>query len=139
MLRDSATSYLVHPSGYSAQPSCPPLLRIEFAPNYTKVDFGYQTKPFYIRGGWVRIHRDTFLRDRATGRRYPMTRAEGIPVGPERLDFNTPKDWLYFSLYFPPIPFRDQDLDLIEQEPGDANDFNYFNINIIAKEAMRIK
>jgi hypothetical protein len=131
--------WLVHPSGYKTRNGAPPILRIEFSNVYTKVDFGYQTMVYYIRGGWVRIHKDTFLRDRATGKCYPMVRAENIPIGPDRHDFNTPKDWLFFSLFFPPIHFGNMELDLIEQDPGDQNDFNYFNIIILKGDGMQVK
>jgi hypothetical protein len=122
--------YLLNQPKYRAEQGRPKLLRIEFCSEFTKVDFGYQTTDYYIRGGWVRMAADTFLRVQSTGEKFTLTRAENIPIAPVHHHFNTSKDWLYFSLYFPPIALKKGLFDIIEAEPGNENDFNYFDIEL---------
>lgn len=131
--------FLVNEPKYNSQKGRPKLLRIEFAPDYTKVDFGYQTSDHYLKGGWVRISKDTFIRNKATGEKYALVRAENIPIAPTLHNFNTVKDWLYFSLYFPKIEIKSGKIDLIESEPGKPTDFNYFDINIDEKRGIELR
>ncbi len=125
--------YLINQPKYKGNDS-PPLLRIEFNPDYTKFDFGYQNDKY----GWVRISPKTFVRIQTTREKYTLTRAENIPLTPTHHNFNTYKDWLYFSLYFPPIELKKGKLDLIEAEPGRKNDFNYFDIVIDPKSFIEL-
>ena len=116
----------------------PLLLRVFVAKEHTKVDFGYQTMRNYIKGGWVSIAKDTFIRVKATGEKFTMIRAESIPIAPKRHDFKTRKDWLYFSLYFPPIPHSTDLIEIIETEPGEPTDFNYTNVVLDSKKAIEL-
>src|ERR1035438_3811450 len=128
---------LFNKPAYKSGKAKPQLLRIEFASTFTKVDFGYQATSQYPRGGWVRISRDTFIRVHKTGVKYTLTKADNITITPQQYEFKTTKDWLYFSLYFPPIPFANGKIDLIEKE-SDADDtnFNFYDILLNAKTAM---
>lgn len=139
MKKSTSTSYLVNEPKYNAGKGRPQLLRMEFSSEFTKVDFGYQTTSHYVRGGWVRISKETFIRIKATGEKFTLTSADNIPIAPVHHNFNTSKDWLYFSLYFPAIEFKSGKLDLIEDEPGDATDFNYYDIVIDAKKGIELK
>jgi hypothetical protein len=139
MKKSTNASFLVNEPKYKAGKGRPQLLRIEFSPEFTKVDFGYQTTSYYIKGGWVRISKDTFIRLKSTGEKYTLTRADNIPIAPVHHHFNTSKDWLYFSLYFPAIDFKSGKIDLIEAEPGDPTDFNYFDIEIDTKKGMELR
>ena len=78
------------------------LLRVILHPEYTKVDFGYQATDYYERGGWVRISPGTFIRDRKSAKIYKMTRADGICLAPEKFEFKSNQDFLYFSVFFEP-------------------------------------
>lgn len=132
------TSYLLNEPSYKSGGARPKLLRIEFGPESTKFDFGYQTHRIYIRGGWVRMDKNTFIRLHSTGQKLTMLRTENIPISPTKHNFNTRKDWLYFSLIFPAIPLKDDKMDLIEAEPGDSSDFNYRDILIETKKFIEI-
>lgn len=116
----------------------PQLLRVIVTEEHTKVDFGYQTMRYYVEGGWVRMSKDTFIRIKSTGEKLTMTKAENIPLAPERLEFKTRKDWLYFSLYFPPLPEGVKTIDVIEADPGKDDDFNFSNIHLDWEKAVEL-
>lgn len=118
--------------------SNPTLLRINLFPEYTKVDFGYSTTEIYDNGGWIKIAPDTFIENLATKECYIITKAEGITVAPELRNFQSKKDWQYFSLYFPPIPQKDCVLNVVEVENGTPNDFNYYNVVVKMGEGIEI-
>lgn len=139
MKKYNSAAYLINEPKYKAENGKAQLLRIEFSPKFTKVDFGYQATSYYTKGGWVRMSKDTFLRIQTTGEKLTMTRAENIPVAPIHHHFNTAKDWLYYSLYFPPIPLKTGKIDIIEEEPGESTDFNYHDIEIDAKKGIELK
>mgnify|MGYP001581244882 CR=1 FL=1 len=139
MTNNSKAKYLYNlPEHKSVGRINPALLRIIITPAYTKIDFGYQTIRYYEKGGWVRISKDTFIRIKATGEKFTMTKSENIPVAPVRHNFKSTKDWLYFSLYFPPMPPKTKWIDIIEAEPGTPNDFNYHDIELNSKKAMEL-
>lgn len=116
----------------------PQLLRVILHEEYTRIDFGYQTDQIYIRGGWVKISPNTYLKDFESERKFKLIRAKNIPISPQKHHFQSRKDWLFFSLYFEPIPFKDSVIDMIEKENGDHTDFNYYGIKIDTKEAHRM-
>ena len=138
MKKTESVSYLINEPHYKATVGRPALLRIEFAPDYTKVDFGYQTNDDYFKGGWVRIAKETFIRLQSSQRKFSLVRAEHIPIAPEQHHFSTIKDWLYFSLYFQPIALQDMMIDLIEDETDDETNFNYYHIEIKREHAIQI-
>ena len=130
---------LFNKPAYKLGKANPQLLRIEFAPAFTKVDFGYQATSQYPRGGWVRISKDTFIRVHKTGVKYTLTKADNITITPEQHEFKTTKDWLYFSLYFPSIPLANGKIDLIEKElDADDTNFNFYDIQLDAKKAIEL-
>ena len=131
-------NYLLNQPEYKAGEGRPKLLRIEFSSEFTKVDFGYQTTSYYTRGGWVRMAGDAFLRIQQTGEKHTLTRADNIPIAPVHHHFNTSKDWLYYSLYFPTIPLKNGLIDIIEVEPGADTDFNYFDIEVDIKKIIEL-
>jgi hypothetical protein len=102
------------------------------------VDFGYYTTNYYIKGGWVRIAQDSFVRDNSSKKIYKLIRAENIPIAPSVHSFNSTNEWMFFSLIFEPIPFTLKQFDLIEVEPGAPTDFNFYNIAIDSKNAMEL-
>lgn len=108
----------------------PILLRMLLTPEYTKVDFGYTTTNKYIRGGWIKMAKDTFIENIETKKRYKMIKASGITIAPQKLNFQSNKDWQYYSLFFEPMEQKDAVINLIEIENGTPNDFNYYDIEI---------
>ena len=118
--------------------SNPLLLRISLFPELTKIDFGYITTEKYDNGGWIKISPNTFIENSESKKRYAMTNAIGITIAPELRNFESKKDWQYFSLYFPPIPQKDCMLNIVEVENGTPNDFNYHNIVLKMADGIEI-
>ncbi len=139
MTSTTKSKYLLNAPKYHAGEGRPVLLRMEFAPTYTKVDFGYQATAYYRKGGWVKISKDTFIRIHASGEVLRLLRAEHIPVAPTQHFFKTSKDWLYYSLYFPPMPMKKGFLDLVEVDPGEDTDFNYMDIFLDPKKLIELR
>ena len=119
--------------------SNPILLRISLYPDVTKIDFGYVTTDKYDKGGWIKIAPETFIENTVTKERFVLTNAVGITIAPAKRNFESKKDWQYFSLYFPPIPQKDCTLNIIEIIKGNKNDFNYYNVPIKMENAIEIK
>jgi hypothetical protein len=119
--------------------SNPVLLRINLFPDLTKIDFGYTTTDMYINGGWIKISPDTFIENVVTKERYVMTNATGITIAPALRNFESKKDWQYFSLFFPPIKQKDMLINIIEELNGNKNDFNYYNIELKMEDGIEIR
>jgi hypothetical protein len=118
--------------------SNPKLLRINLFPEYTKIDFGYITTDKYNNGGWIKISPDTFIENIETKNRLKLTNAEGITISPAKHNFESTKDWRYFSLYFPPITQKDCSLNIIEKENGTKNDFNYYDVSLNMADGVEV-
>jgi hypothetical protein len=119
--------------------SNPILLRISLYPEITKIDFGYVTTDKYNYGGWIKIAPETFIENTVTKERFVLTNAVGITLAPAKRNFESNKDWQYFSLYFPAIPQKDCILNIIEKIKGNKNDFNYYNVHLKMENAIEIK
>jgi hypothetical protein len=119
--------------------SNPVLLRISLYPEITKIDFGYVTTDKYNYGGWIKIAPETFIENTVTKERFVLTNAVGITLAPAKRNFESNKDWQYFSLYFPAIPQKDCILNIIEKIKGNKNDFNYYNVSLKMENAIEIK
>jgi hypothetical protein len=119
--------------------SNPILLRISLYPEITKIDFGYVTTDKYNYGGWIKIAPETFIENTATKERFLLTNAVGITLAPAKRNFESNKDWQYFSLYFPAIPQKDCILNIIEKIKGNKNDFNYYNVALKMENAIEVK
>ena len=119
--------------------SNPILLRINLFPEFTKIDFGYITTDKYNNGGWIKITPDTFIDNVETKERYIMTYAVGITVAPAKRNFESNKDWQYFSLFFPPIKQKDILINIIEKIKGNKNDFNYYNVQLKMQDGIEIQ
>ena len=140
------TGYIISNPEYSHVNDNLQLLRITVTNLETKVDFGYQATSYYTNGGWIKISPKTFIRPKGTNKKLILTNATNIPYGPEKLHFNSSIEWRYFSLHFPSIledsnnnkalmfdttELRTIDsIDLIENEKGNASDFNFYGIKL---------
>lgn len=118
--------------------SNPILLRINLFPEFTKIDFGYITTNKYINGGWIKISPETFIENVETKERYTMTNAVGITVAPAKRNFESNKDWQYFSLYFPPMKQKDTTINIIEKVKGNKSNFNYYNIPLKMQDGIEV-
>ena len=121
-------SIIYHEPNYRTEIANLQLLRVSLTKEHSKFDFGYQATDHYIKGGWVRIGKNTFIRVKGSNKKHILVRAENIPIGPDVHHFETTKDWLYFSLYFPPLSIENGIIDLIENEKNTKGDFNFWDI-----------
>jgi hypothetical protein len=131
-------NFIFHYNMFGHGESNPLLLRINLSPEFTKIDFGYITTDKYINGGWINISPDTFIEDVITKERFTLTNVAGITIAPELRNFESKKDWQYFSLFFSPIPQKDCIFNIIEVENGTPNDFNYYNIELKMADAVEM-
>lgn len=118
--------------------SNPILLRINLFPEFTKVDFGYVTTDKYIHGGWIKISPNTFIENVETKERFVLTHADGITIAPAKRNFESKKDWQYFSLFFPPIKQTNCNINIIEKINGNKNDFNYYDIGLKMEDGLEV-
>lgn len=118
--------------------SNPILLRINLFPEFTKIDFGYKTTNKYINGGWIKISPETFIENIDTNQRYIMTNATGITIAPAKRNFESKKDWQYYSLYFPPMIQKDTTINIIEKVKGNKTNFNYYNIPLKMQDGIEV-
>jgi len=114
------------------------LLRAILGKEYTRIDFGFIASNLYVRGGWIKMFPDSYLRTHSSEAKYKLKYTDDIPLAPARLDFESNKDWHYFSLFFEPIPKRSCKIDLIEVENPQDTDFNYYGIKIDLNNAEEI-
>lgn len=137
-MNGSPVKYLFSNPDHKASGDNVQLLRIILDNEQTRVDLGYQAPFYYAKGGWVRMSDETFIRILPHGDKLKITGTGNIPMGTTRHEFKTTKEWLYFSLYFPPIPFKTCQIDLIEKEKSDGTDFNFYAIQLKISEAIKL-
>jgi hypothetical protein len=114
----------------------PKILRIFVSDQYTRIDFGYMPDDIYDYGWWITIDRNTYVQVRDSSKKYVFIEAIGIPVTPDKWEFDSIMDWKVFTLLFEPIPIKDCTIDVIENlEPG-GNFFNYYNISLSMENRM---
>ncbi len=125
---------LVHEPSCGSKPEWPKILRILMTDEFTKVDFGYQATAYYLKGGWVKIDKSSFIRDCTTLKKYKFLRVDRIPEAPHKHKFKTTIEYLYFSLYFEPIPQNVECVDIIEMDKKDGYYSNFYRVNIRGAE-----
>ncbi len=123
-------TYIVQPVIKDAQKSNPTILRILLSEQFTQIDFGYAAPWMYIKGGWIDIAPQTYIRKVDSKEKFKLINALNIPISPERHDFETKSDWKVFSLFFEPLPIKDCVIEIIEKENPNANNFNYYGISL---------
>ena len=124
---------------YQTASNRPCLLRIIVSDKYTRIDFGYQADPIYDHGGWITIAPNTYLHIKGTDSKLLMTKAENIPLEPEKKDLQSKVDSLYFNFYFPPLPQGISSFDLIEEEDSLEHPFNYYDIRLKHSSAIPLR
>ncbi len=148
------TGYIISNPTYTSENDNLQLLRITVTNLETKIDFGYQATDYYTNGGWIDISPNTFIQPKGTNRKFILSNATNIPYGPEKLHFNSSIEWRYFSLHFPSIlevhdskkillndtiaHNRINAIDLIENEMGNNNDFNFYKIRLDEEDKKSI-
>jgi len=131
-------SYLAEFTAHGNQSANPTILRIILSTEYTRIDFGYLAPWIYIKGGWIKIARYTYLKVRGDKKKFTLIDAKGIPIAPEILEFESIIDRQVFSLFFQPIPIRDCVIDMVEEENPTENDFNIDSIRVLNVKAVEI-
>lgn len=116
----------------------PEVLRIENEAEFTRIDFIYYAKPYYLNGGWVGIAGDTFIRTVSTKERLTLVKAVNIPITPSRHFFKSTKEFLCYTLYFPPVPKGTKSIDIIEGLGGDNSWFNFYGVSMDTVRKERI-
>ena len=116
----------------------PRLLRVLLSEQTTRLDFGYVATAYYHKGGWITISPDTYLQIKGSPERYLFKEAEGIALAPEKLNFESNKDYQFFSLYFEALPSGNLVFDMIEHYLGTPNDFNYYGIELRLEDGVEL-
>jgi len=117
---------LFNPSIYDRNTSAK-IQTIDLNEEYTRIEFKYTSSQEYINGGWIKMERNSFIRDTLSKRTYPLLFALNIPIAPEKFHFRRKGQVHYYTLVFPALPKSTKAIDIIEKEaPG--NYFNYYNI-----------
>jgi len=107
---------------------------IESTEESLKIDFRYKNN--FGPGAWVRIHPETHVRIKNSDHKLVLREAIGIPVTPDKFEFDDEQEFLYFTLQFPPLPQGIDEFDLIE-DLNDKNAFNFYDLNLsIGKNLM---
>lgn len=116
------------------------VLRTEINDEFTRIDFIVYACHKYIRGGWVRIHDSCFIRPCGTDIKLKMVKAVNIPIAPKQHWFKGLKDFLCYTLYFPPLPKGTKSIDIIELEYNDPTCFNFYGVSMerIKKEVIAV-
>jgi len=120
------TLRLFNPTVYDRNTSAK-IQTIDLNEEYTRIEFKYTSSQEYINGGWIKMERNSFIRDTLSKRTYPLLFALNIPIAPEKFHFRRKGQVHYYTLVFPALPKSTKTIDIIEKEaPG--NYFNYYNI-----------
>jgi hypothetical protein len=64
--------------------------------------------------------------------------AKNVPIAPVHHYFESKKDWRYYFLYFPTIQMQDCSINIIEEENGTSNAFNYYAIELEMEKGIEI-
>lgn len=105
------------------------LMSIELTDDYTRIDFEYLSPDHYENGGWIQMDPKSFIRIVGSKIKYPLLRAENIPLAPAMYIFKACGVKHYYSLFFASIPKNTLAIDIIEREaPG--NYFNFYNVSL---------
>lgn len=111
--------------------SQPEILRIQNDDNFTRIDFIYYPKSYYVNGGWVQIDRDTFIRPVGSNQRLKLIKAINIPLAPTKHFFKNSKEFLCYTLYFPSLPKETSSIDIIENEgTHEETWFNFYGVSM---------
>jgi hypothetical protein len=129
-MRKTISRYLATMEAGLQQKTNPSIMRVLLSEEHIRVDFGYAAPWIYTRGGWIRISPHTYLRVQGKEKRYKLIEAKNIAIAPSQHHFESTQDWCVFSLIFEPIPIKDCQVDIIEEENPTPNDFNYYGIRL---------
>ena len=61
------------------------LLRAILGKEYTRIDFGFIASNLYVRGGWIKMFPDSYLRTNSSEAKYKLKYTDDIPLAPDDL------------------------------------------------------
>lgn len=96
-----------------------------------RIDFNCHADRF----AWISIDKKTVIRPVGTRLCFPLVKAEGIPIAPDRHYFKSPNDILHYSLYFYSIPPDVKCFDILEKR----GQWERYYINFYGVKIQRTK
>jgi AAA+ superfamily predicted ATPase len=105
------------------------IINIESTSDELKIDFQFRNTKG--AGSWIKIHPETHILLKNSNQRFKLIKAIGIPVSPDKFEFENNQEFYYFTLQFPPLPDGINEFDLIE-DSEDINAFNFYNLSVMA-------
>lgn len=91
---------------------------------YTRIDFKYTASSKYTNGGWVTIHKDTYIQPHGTEIKYSLLKTGNIPLAPMKHYFESCGEVLFYTLYFPPLSWKIDKINIVEAIDAE-NPFNF--------------
>jgi hypothetical protein len=107
------------------------IMRIVRDDEFTKIDFAYSPCNKYHYGWWIRIEKDTFIRECGKSAKLRLIEAINIPYAPKKRFFKSKNTIGHFTLIFPAVSKSTKTIDIIERESGDADFFNFYGVSMI--------
>jgi hypothetical protein len=107
--------------------------------NLIRIDFLYKAPNSYVNGGWVQMSPECFIRPWRSSTKYPLVKAENIPLAPAKHYFKKQQELLSYSLYFPELPEGTKTIDIIESDSPGLNWFNFYGVSLENAKKSRIK
>ena len=127
---DELEKVVFHPMVKHQTNGHPEVLSIQNDENFTRIDFIYFAKSYYVNGGWIQINRDTYIHPIGSKERLTLVKAINIPTAPTKHYFKSTKDLLCYTLYFPPVPKETKTIDIIEGLGGNNSWFNFYGVSM---------
>ena len=134
ILRKSVRIYIAYMQ--SSHDDYHKIMSIEFNAEYTRIDFHYVSR---LRGNkrcWINIQDCCHLRPRERdsrqindSREYKLIRVENIPIAPKKYIFGSVGMDLYYTLYFEPIPWQCEYIDVVDMEDGGER-INFYRVEL---------
>lgn len=101
------------------------LKEVRLSRDYTAITISYTNQSGKVSYQWCCIDKNTHII--VDGKKYTLTKADGIEMAPNRTYFTQPGQLITFTLYFPPIPETASTIDLIE---SDDSTWKFYGIKI---------
>jgi len=130
IMRKTISRYLAKIETGQQRKTNPSIMRVILSAEQVRIDFAYAAPWIYVRGGWIRISPNTYIKVQGQEKQYKLIEAKNIAIAPNQHHFESKQDWCVFSLIFEPIPIKDCRIDVIEEEKPTPNDFNYYGIHL---------
>ena len=104
------------------------ILDIDLTGEYTVIHFLYSSSPEYINGGWVNIRPEVFIKDSYGSQKLKLIKAKGIPIAPQKKNFEFAGQFISYKLFFPKINRSVEEIDIIEC--SETSCFNFYGVSL---------